>query len=306
MHSIDVDPGWYRSWFDNVEFFDPLRNYSDRTVFMYDQYLSPFQQLIQSQLRTGFRVVIDTKTEYKQPAALLALCAQYPGQCFWITSGPAAGVRNTCVPFWFRIQEQFNMQSNRDYCRDPAVTHQYLLLMNREDHARTTLYNKLGMLNQQPLVSYRAKKQTIAGDCETFDFATQRYNNPKWYNSTAFSIVAESRTDAVFITEKTCKCLIMQHPFLILAAPFFLQRLRELGFETFPELWDESYDTVQSLSHRIDSIYNNVKLFSAGASLNAVVQQKLEHNKARFWDTESTKVMIQKYIVEPLWSFINE
>ena len=37
-------------------------------------------------------------------------------------------------------------------------------------------------------------------------------------------------------------------PFIIYAAPYFLERLRDMGFRTYHGCWDESYDHLQGPS----------------------------------------------------------
>ena len=46
-----------------------------------------------------------------------------------------------------------------------------------------------------------------------------------------------------FITEKSYKPMVVRRPFVIMGHHRILQDLRADGYETFPELWDESYDT---------------------------------------------------------------
>jgi hypothetical protein len=77
------------------------------------------------------------------------------------------------------------------------------------------------------------------------------------YNQANFNLVVETDIDyeyGFFLTEKTVKCLITGMPFLTLATPHFLKHLRELGFHTYGELWDESYDDELDYIKRVDKI----------------------------------------------------
>lgn len=47
-----------------------------------------------------------------------------------------------------------------------------------------------------------------------------------------------------FMTEKTVRPLLSGQPMVVAATNGFLARLRSMGFRTYHELWDESYDTV--------------------------------------------------------------
>ena len=61
-----------------------------------------------------------------------------------------------------------------------------------------------------------------------------------------------------FITEKTDKSLSVGQPFVIVSTPFFLKKLRELGFKTFDKWWDESYDEIEDDNKRIEKIQSLV------------------------------------------------
>jgi len=77
------------------------------------------------------------------------------------------------------------------------------------------------------------------------------------YNQGYFNLVVESVVDSqeeFFLTEKTVKCLISGMPFVILSTPKFLQQLRAMGFETYHELWNETYDQILDHDDRIAAI----------------------------------------------------
>lgn len=59
-----------------------------------------------------------------------------------------------------------------------------------------------------------------------------------------FNLVLESdiTRPVFFMTEKTIKPLLIGQPFVIYGSQGFLQHVKNLGFETFNTLWDESYD----------------------------------------------------------------
>ena len=74
-------------------------------------------------------------------------------------------------------------------------------------------------------------------------------NLETYYEDTYFSIIPETNA-GIRITEKTTKVLYHGHPFIMFCPSSdmtskkvgMLEKLREWGFETFPELFDESYD----------------------------------------------------------------
>ena len=69
------------------------------------------------------------------------------------------------------------------------------------------------------------------------------------YNRFQIEIVAETYClgDTFFPTEKTVRPIMAAKPMLIYGPRKFLVRLRNLGFETWSDLWDESYDELEGL-----------------------------------------------------------
>jgi hypothetical protein len=55
------------------------------------------------------------------------------------------------------------------------------------------------------------------------------------------------------LTEKTFKPIVMQQPFLLVGSRGALAYLREYGFKTFGDLWDESYDDLDE-EHRVGAV----------------------------------------------------
>ena len=106
------------------------------------------------------------------------------------------------------------------------------------------------------------------------------------WNDTYFSVVNETGVSggAIFITEKTIRPMIYFHPFIVYGNPNTLSELRKLGFETFPEFFDESYDTIENEVERLSMILNNVERV-CNLSIEELhrlynsVQGKLLHNR---------------------------
>ena len=79
-----------------------------------------------------------------------------------------------------------------------------------------------------------------------------------------FNVVTETHheicedNDGLHITEKTYKALISQ-PFIIVGQYGHLEKLREMGFQTYPELFDESYDLIENPKDRIEFILDEIE-----------------------------------------------
>jgi len=76
-----------------------------------------------------------------------------------------------------------------------------------------------------------------------------------WYNGIFVDVVSEKMITGktFFPTEKTARPLATKTPFLIMAAPNYIKNLHKLGFQSFGEFWDESYDYQQGVQ-RVESI----------------------------------------------------
>jgi hypothetical protein len=72
------------------------------------------------------------------------------------------------------------------------------------------------------------------------------------------NIVTETRYDSPFqyISEKTLKPIIAKRPFVLLSSPGTLGLLKSLGFKTFDDWWDESYDQEEDHYKRFEMVYD--------------------------------------------------
>jgi hypothetical protein len=104
------------------------------------------------------------------------------------------------------------------------------------------------------------------------------------------------------ISEKTFKPIAFQHPLMVYGNSGTLKTLRQWGFETFDNLWDESYDLLTNSQQRRNAI---VKLLHEVEikDYDIETQQRLAHNHAHFFDTELVKQRIREEILEPLLNY---
>ena len=97
----------------------------------------------------------------------------------------------------------------------------------------------------------------------------------------------------LFITEKTWKPIARYHPFIIHGCYGTLVYLKCLGYETFPEFFDESYDTEEDPIERLKLIVENIQRLVEMpkhelAQLFQSVIPKLEHNRNLFLTRDYT------------------
>ena len=121
------------------------------------------------------------------------------------------------------------------------------------------------------------------------------HQSKKWYDDTVFSFVTETSIDnnVLFLTEKIYKPIMYGHPFVVLGNPGTLEYLQSKGYQTFPELFDESYDTTQNSAERLNKIIeicNTVDVQNYTPS----VLNKLKHNQELFFSRKNSLEELQK------------
>ena len=93
----------------------------------------------------------------------------------------------------------------------------------------------------------------------------------------------------------------MKHPFIILGPQNYLQTLKQLGFKTFGDFVDESYDKCGNTQQRIDLIAQQVKMLTLEQSnkfynsTRQICQHNLDHlyylhgkYKSSYWNKLNT------------------
>lgn len=117
------------------------------------------------------------------------------------------------------------------------------------------------------------------------------------YNQTAYTLVAETNSDNnfSFYTEKIVKPILSRRLFVVISGKNYLKNLKSLGFKTFSNVIDESYDAVDDNVTRWSSAMDQVKWLSAQNQENILAEIKTvtEHNyqlvKEKNWYNEFTK-----------------
>jgi hypothetical protein len=76
------------------------------------------------------------------------------------------------------------------------------------------------------------------------------------YDNSLVNIVTETYffSNVIHITEKTYKPIAFMQPFILLGAAGSLQHVKNMGFKTFGEFWDETYDLELDNKQRFNKI----------------------------------------------------
>jgi hypothetical protein len=114
--------------------------------------------------------------------------------------------------------------------------------------------------------------------------------NSKWIEDTFFSIVTEthptgSEYTSSHVTEKIYKLIFYCHPFIVIGPKNHLATLHRYGFKTFPELFDESYDSMPDSFEKYDFITDQIKFYTTDEGkkkleqIFPIIRSTLEYNR---------------------------
>lgn len=110
------------------------------------------------------------------------------------------------------------------------------------------------------------------------------------YNQCAYSIITETNAfnEYSFFTEKTAKPLLAKRLFVVFTGYNFLHNLRKLGFRTFDNVIDESYDNILDDTRRWTAAFQQVeKLCSMDQeTVYTQIQDTVEHNYQLLMNTD--------------------
>jgi hypothetical protein len=174
--------------------------------------------------------------------------------------------------------------------------------IRRQGSTRDQIVNKLKPLLDNFIWSYQDKK--LPNDIDSTDTGYQRFFNPEWYDDTYFSAVVETYQygPCYWPTDKTFKACAYYHPFLLIGQHHTLKKLKQMGFETFDNIFDESYDDIVNFDLRFNAVIKNINNFKQ-VPYDAETQRRLQHNHTHFFDQALVESGIIAEIVNPLLEY---
>ena len=221
---------------------------------------------------------------------------------------------------WFWYNEAYlnmRLDQNSNYSTDTRynkykgghITTKHLALMaiRRAKPFRTQLVDELRKQNllESLLWSYlEVYNNPLPGDAFPSHHNPQRWLNPKWYNDTYFSLVVETlfENPGLHTTEKTFKPIAYYHPFVIAGQVGTLAHIKSLGFETYENLFDESYDKELNHTKRMSMVIDNVKSFDR-VPYDPLTIEKLHYNRNHFYNTALIQQRFKNEIVNPILEY---
>lgn len=291
---------WWRKYF-NIEILDETKHYNPRDTVVISDWIDHIEKNNAMELNIaskGIKYAIDHcwdsfNCDLDQEAEFVLR----PREFIRINES-----------IWYAYLGYNKQTPKPNHCSD------FLLLMNEIRPHRTDLYNQLQPMLDKNIYSYVGLGVSLqnADDIDFTSATWQRYTDPNWYNSTRFSIVAESiawwesHNEYVNFSEKSLKPCAFGHPSIVLGQDGVLVEMRRLGFETFDHVIDEAYDSEKDYNKRlqmvvkcIHSAIDNKDLFN-----DSLTQQKIEHNWNHFYDSSAVEKLFVEKMVNPLLEFI--
>lgn len=110
------------------------------------------------------------------------------------------------------------------------------------------------------------------------------------FNNSWYSIISETDPEVPFFTEKTAKPLLAKRLFVMFGSHHHLKRLQSLGFKTFDNIIDESYDNEKDINKRWEMAFEQVVKLSKmnPVKVYEIIQETVDHNQERMlhfsWD----------------------
>lgn len=137
----------------------------------------------------------------------------------------------------------------------------------------------------------------VSGLEDLYKFNDWSFGHKDYYEKSFCSIINETYIDEnfdPFFTEKIFKPLAYTHPFMVYSSAGALELLRQLGFETFNEIFDESYDKIENPQLRLETIFREMlRIANLDSNELQAMYSKiipvLKHNHNVFWNELPSK-----------------
>jgi len=298
---------WFEEYFE-ISDYSCDKHYDSSYTFIYR--FKQDEQLVKKYRGTGCKFIADglweteffCDTDFDQDTLPL------------INNGQFNHDRVVRVPKFFWFEEHLSQQNKKkqfvSWPHEHNKTHDYLMLIGKKKLQRQNLLYSLeqSKLLDKSLYSVLFDGKALEGKIESYipnkrDFP-QRHYEPKWYNSTNYTLVVESSWDKdTFITEKTFKPIMYGHPFVIWGNPGSLQQLESWGFKTFADMFDQSYDLEPDMATRLQLVIAQIQNFK---SVSQSSIESTKHNFNRFWDSEIVRKYYHRDLILPILKFITD
>ena len=122
----------------------------------------------------------------------------------------------------------------------------------------------------------------------------------KIFHRTRYSVIAETIFQySFFFTEKTTKAIFGKRLFIVFSSKGYLKQLQNLGFKTFGDIIDESYDEETDPGTRFAKAFKQIEYLSTQDynSVRSQISDTVEHNHQRLYSLQDEiKVRMQEMV----------
>ena len=128
-----------------------------------------------------------------------------------------------------------------------------------------TIFN-INLPDQKLFELYHKLPLTLDTDnFDRFPMEDDLFSTASLYDRTYISLVSETNfeNNIIHMTEKTIKPIVFKHPFIIVGPKGTLKKLKDMGFRTFSDHWDESYDDEKDPNLRMSMVLDVCKTISS-------------------------------------------
>ena len=223
------------------------------------------------------------------------------------------------------LEEHFNQMENLFFNNESAL---YKELIRKSDHPLNfisttllTLFERLPLILDidnnyiqgaddelfKKLIEVYGDDIKVPSDIDKNGIRTDRYIHTQHFTDTYFSLVTETTWEhlewevdnVVRLTEKIYKAVAL-HPFIVIGNKNTLKYLKSIGFETFPEMFDESYDEIEDPVDRTVFIMKEVERLcnmdiEELHKIYVSVLPKIKHNQEVFMSIDADKIFCELF-----------
>jgi hypothetical protein len=204
--------------------------------------------------------------------------------------------------FWYSESIWWRSLGYHDYHPNKTYSKLAFMPVRRRNAMRDKIVTTIGNHLDNFIWSYQ--DQLLPNDVPPTHANYQRFFNSEWYDDTYFSLVVETEIIGYSRrpTEKSFKPIAYCHPFLLIGQYRLLNNLRRLGFETYENMFDETYDAIIHFDQRLAAVIKNIDNFDP-QPYDSITLGKLQHNHAHFFNQALVESKIVSEIIEPLINY---
>lgn len=210
--------------------------------------------------------------------------------------------------FLLRLRELGMMENNLISCAktmDGETFEEHIEWLVSDKENWRDVYDKYNLVNKDKLrteANSFMKELPLVLDVEDFQdngcfFDDTVWSSASFYQNSFMSVLTESSAvgPGCYISEVIFKAIVFMHPFMIIGQPRTLEVLREWGFDTFDDVFDNSYDLEDDMFKRIEMVLQQMEIINQLSpeelkEKTLELKDRLVYNKNRYFSTEFKEI----------------